>query len=124
MECEAEWSMNKKLVEIDGKEVSRIIPKALPYFWVCRSRAWCTFLLMLRILCAQVTFGEGNTGYAHVIEDEGAFATHFAAEVIGGILDIEPRRWRKPRSNFHRNKNEVLQMKAEWKKWDPFANQG
>jgi hypothetical protein len=67
-----------------------------------------------------VTFGESNTGFAHVIEDEDNFVSYFAAEVIGGILDIEPHRWRKPRPNFHRNKNDVLRLKAEWKKFDPF----
>ena len=126
LECEAEWSMNKKLVEVDGKELSRVVPKALPYFWVSHdtnSVGLSVFShLNTCILCVQVTFGEGNNGYAHVIEEEDSFATYFAAEVIGGILDIEPRRWRKPRPNFHRNKNEVLQMKAEWKKFDPFAN--
>jgi hypothetical protein len=33
----------------------------------------------------------------HVIEDEKAWTPWFGKEIIAGILDIDPSRWRKPR---------------------------
>lgn len=64
LECEAEWSMNKKVVDLKGKNIRKGIPKGLPYFWV--------------------DFGM-DPGYAHVIEDQTMFPKTFA-EVCNNIL--------------------------------------
>lgn len=41
-----------------------------------------------------------------------------AQEVIGGMMDLEPRRWRKLiRENFDDQRKKVLQF-AQW--WKPF----
>lgn len=57
MECETEWAINKKVVDLSSKDVRRAIPKSLPYF--------------------SVDFGMQG-GYAHVIEDEKMFPNNFA----------------------------------------------
>lgn len=57
LECETEWSSNKKLVDLSGKGVRQAVPKGLPYFFV--------------------DFGL-QPGYAHVIEDEKIFPQNFA----------------------------------------------
>lgn len=57
LECEIEWSSNKKLVDLSGKGIRQAVPKGLPYFFV--------------------DFGL-QPGYAHVIEDEKLFPQNFA----------------------------------------------
>jgi hypothetical protein len=57
LECETEWTTNKKLVDLSGKDVRRAVPKGLPYF--------------------SVDFGL-DSGFAHVIEDEKMFPKNFA----------------------------------------------
>ena len=57
LECEGEWAMNKKVVDLKGKNIRKCIPKGLPYFWV--------------------DFGM-DPGFAHVIEDLNLFSRTFA----------------------------------------------
>lgn len=57
MECEAEWSMNKKLIDAKDKCITSSIPKGLSYFWV--------------------SFGPTNDSYGHVIEEEQYFPKDF-----------------------------------------------
>ncbi|VVC34516.1 Hypothetical protein CINCED_3A004607 [Cinara cedri] len=61
LECETEWAINKKVVDLSSKDIRRAIPKSLPYF--------------------AVDFGMQG-GYAHVIEDEKMFPNNFAEVVI------------------------------------------
>lgn len=97
LECETEWSTNKKLVDLSGKDVRRAVPKGLPYFFV--------------------DFGL-QSGYAHVIEDEKIFPRNFAQEIIGGMLDIDHGTWRKERyENFEKQREKVLKLA---KLWEPF----
>lgn len=97
-ESETEWSNNKKLVSLAGKDVRKCIPKGLPYF--------------------AVSFGM-QEGYAHVIEDEQYFPNNFAQEIIGGMLDLHHSKWRKPRrQNFEEQSNRVLQFSKIWKDFD------
>ena len=99
MECETEWSQNKKLVDLKDKGVRRAIPKGLPYFFV--------------------DFGM-CPGYAHVIEDEDYFPQNFAQEIIGGVLDLEQNLWRKPRKeNFDIQRKKVIQFSNCYKDFDP-----
>lgn len=40
-------------------------------------------------------------------------------EILGGMLDLEPRRWRKPmRENFDDQRKKVLQFAHGWKPFD------
>ncbi|XP_070554137.1 CWF19-like protein 2 isoform X2 [Ptychodera flava] len=97
MESESEWAQNKKLVDTRQKDIRRSIPKGLPYF--------------------SVEFGLGG-GFAHVIEDNQTFPHYFGKEVIGGMLDLEPRRWRNPpKQSFEDHRQKVLKF-AEW--WKPY----
>ena len=98
MECDEEWAQNKKLVDTSKKGLRNSVPPGFPYF--------------------SVDFGISG-GYAHVIEDKAKFPHYFGKEIIGGMLDVEPRLWRKPRhENFERQKDKVLQISEWWKPYD------
>ncbi|XP_067322652.1 CWF19-like protein 2 [Anolis sagrei] len=98
MESDEEWSMNKKLIDLSSKDVRKSVPKGLPYF--------------------SVDFGLQG-GFAHVIEDQHKFPIYFGKEIIGGMLDLEPRLWRKGlRENFDDQRKKVLQFAQRWKPFD------
>ncbi|XP_011298323.1 CWF19-like protein 2 [Fopius arisanus] len=98
LECEMEWSTNKKLVDLSKKDVKQSIPKGLPYF--------------------TVDFGD-HGGFAHVIEDEKHFPRNFAQEIIGGMMDLDSSMWRKPRrENFESQRNKVIKFAEKWRKYD------
>ncbi|XP_044297759.1 CWF19-like protein 2 [Varanus komodoensis] len=98
MESDEEWSMNKKLIDLSSKDVRKSVPKGLPYFCV--------------------NFGL-QEGFAHIIEDQHKFPYYFGKEVIGGMLDLEPRLWRKGlRENFEDQRKKVLHFAQRWKPYD------
>ncbi|KAJ7320143.1 hypothetical protein JRQ81_019654 [Phrynocephalus forsythii] len=98
MESDEEWSMNKKLIDLSSKDVRKSVPKGLPYFCV--------------------DFGLQG-GFAHVIEDHNKFPYYFGKEIIGGMLDLEPRLWRKRlRESFEDQRKKVLQFAERWKPYD------
>ncbi|KAK0095363.1 hypothetical protein PV326_008558 [Microctonus aethiopoides] len=102
LECETEWSINKKIVDLKHRDVRQVIPKGLPYF--------------------AVNFGN-HGGFAHVIEDEKMFKRNFAQEIIGGMLDLDSNMWRKPpRENFDHQKQKVLLFADKWKNYDITSN--
>ncbi|WVN88878.1 uncharacterized protein L203_104093 [Cryptococcus depauperatus CBS 7841] len=102
MSSEGEWTQHKKLIDFSTRPggFRRMMVPNLPYFMV----QWDY---------------KGEKGYGHVIEgvsesgtgggDEGEgdvagagaaeneFPRYFAQEVIGNILGLESRKWRKPR---------------------------
>ncbi|KAF9496556.1 hypothetical protein BDN71DRAFT_1446054 [Pleurotus eryngii] len=116
---EAEWSQHKKLIDFSARPggFRRAMVPNLPYFMV------------------QFDY-KGEKGYGHVIEgegegveneddyDEGAkgggeFSRYFAGEIIGNILEVEPRKWRRPRRiDFRGNKERVAQIKQKYDKFD------
>ncbi|BGP03951.1 Complexed with Cdc5 protein Cwf19 [Rhodotorula toruloides ATCC 204091] len=98
---ESEWSQHKKLITFTpARPFRRSLVPNLPYFAV------------------QFDY-KGEKGYGHVIEgvddapdrdldgeerrgdlgDKGGgeFPRYFAQEIIGNLLSLEPRKWRKPR---------------------------
>ncbi|XP_048837351.1 CWF19-like protein 2 [Brienomyrus brachyistius] len=98
LESDEEWAMNKKLVDLSSRDVRHAVPKGLPFF--------------------SVDFGLQG-GFAHVIENEQKFPHYFGKEILGGMLDLEPRRWRKPmRENFDDQRKKVLQFAQRWKPFD------
>ncbi|XP_053972926.1 CWF19-like protein 2 [Hylaeus volcanicus] len=98
LECETEWSMNKKIIDLEHKDVRRSVPNGLSYF--------------------MVEF-ETDKGYAHVIEDEQMFPNNFAEEVIGGMLDLDHDVWRKPKKEtFDQQRQKVLKFLEIWKNYD------
>ncbi|XP_060068862.1 CWF19-like protein 2 [Ylistrum balloti] len=97
-ESETEWSQNIKVVDLSQKNIRRAIPKGFPFF--------------------SVDFGLQG-GFAHVIEDENVFPKYFGKEIIGGMLDVEPRIWRKnQKENFDDQRKKVLQFSEWWKPYD------
>lgn len=95
LECETEWSVNKKIIDLKEKDVRHAVPNGLAYF--------------------AIHFAN-NTGYAHIIEDDRMFPNNFAEEVIGGMLDLDHDLWRKPkRENFDQQREKVLRFCEVWK---------
>ncbi|EDW82274.1 uncharacterized protein Dwil_GK25711 [Drosophila willistoni] len=96
-ESEQEWCINKQLVTLKAqKSLRSSIPKGLPYIWV--------------------HFGM-DTGFAHVIEDQDRFPNNFVQEIIGGMLELNPNAWRKPR----KEQNIIAKVKSladKWKNYD------
>lgn len=73
------FTINKKLVDIKSdKSIRTSIPRGLPYFWI----------------------DFGQTGMAHIIEHQEKFPITFAQEIIGGMLNLDVNRWRKPRKEL------------------------
>ncbi|KAG9010213.1 hypothetical protein FRB94_010912 [Tulasnella sp. JGI-2019a] len=124
MASEAEWSQHKKLIDFSSRPggFRRAMVPNLPYFMV----QWDY---------------RGEKGYGHVIEGsdgapdlngeegEGAmddgdkgggdFPKYFAAEILGNQLDIEPRKWRRPKKMDTRgNKERVTKFKTGYSKYD------
>nr|XP_057935297.1 CWF19-like protein 2 isoform X2 [Doryrhamphus excisus]XP_057935298.1 CWF19-like protein 2 isoform X2 [Doryrhamphus excisus] len=98
MECDEEWAMNKKVVDLSSKDIRKAVPRGLPYF--------------------AVDFGLQG-GFAHVIENEQKFPHYFGKEIVGGMMDLEPRLWRKMiRENFDDQRKKVLQFAQWWKPYD------
>eukprot|EP00116_Pleurobrachia_bachei_P002823 sb/3463085/ len=75
LDCDVEWSQNKKLVDTRKKNLRNCVPQGLPYF--------------------SVEFGLDG-GFAHVIEEERLFKRYFGLEIIGGVLDADVTLWRNP----------------------------
>ena len=97
-ECETEWSDNQKLVKLKDRRISKSIPKGLPYF--------------------HVDFGM-DAGFAHMIEDEGAWNRRFGHEVVGGMIDCEARLMRNPPTEqFQEQKMKVIKMANLFKPFD------
>ncbi|KAG6841263.1 hypothetical protein C0991_000403 [Blastosporella zonata] len=114
---EAEWSQHKKLIDFSARPggFRRAMVPNLPYFMVQFDH-------------------KGEKGYGHVIEGNdtgdgdmleegekggGDFPSYFAGEIIGGVLELEPRRWRRPkRIEVRANKDRVLQFKKKYDKFD------
>ena len=98
LESDEEWAQNAKLIDTRRKGVRSCIPTGLPYFFV--------------------DFGLDG-GYAHVIEDATKFPHYFAKEVVGGLLDVEPRLWLKPpKESLENQKSKALKVSGWWNPYD------
>lgn len=104
---ESEWTQHKKLINFQEREFRRALVPNLPYFAIMWNY-------------------KGNAGYGHVIEgvdkaneeDESeskyhdqsqSFPHYFAAEVIGNVLELEPRLWRRPKKLHRQDKQAVVE---------------
>ncbi|KIO06009.1 hypothetical protein M404DRAFT_139792 [Pisolithus tinctorius Marx 270] len=119
---ETEWSQHKKLIDFSKRPggFRRAMVPNLPYFMVQFDH-------------------KGERGYGHVIEgtgesaaageedglvDEGdkgggEFPRYFAGEIIGNVMDVEPRRWRRPRRvDFRYNMDRRTQFRKKYDKFD------
>jgi len=114
---ETEWSQHKKLIDFSSRPggFRRAMVPNLPYFMVQFDH-------------------KGEKGYGHVIEgnddiegEEGLdtgekssdFPIYFAGEIIGNLLEMEPRHWRRPKKvDFRENKNRVAQFRRNYERFD------
>ena len=97
LESDEEWAQNKKLIDTKAKGVRGSLPTGLPYFFA--------------------EFGQDG-GFGHVIEDTDLFPHYFGREVVGGLLDLSPRLWLKPRrEDFDQQREKVVKL-SEW--WGPY----
>lgn len=98
LESESEWAQNKSIIDLKQKDLRKTIPRNMPYF--------------------TVDFGLDN-GYAHIIENDESFPEYFAKEIIGGILDLDPLTWRRPKKEeFSKQSNKVIEFLKWWKSYD------
>lgn len=98
LESDSEWAQNRKLIDTRRKALKNCVPLGLPYFFVDFNN-------------------EG--GFAHVIEDSSLFPQYFAKEVVGGLIDAEPRLWLKPPyENFEQQKRKTSKLTEMWKPYD------
>ncbi|KDQ12326.1 hypothetical protein BOTBODRAFT_113169 [Botryobasidium botryosum FD-172 SS1] len=119
---ESEWSQHKKVIDFSARPggFRRAMVPNLPYFMV----QWDY---------------KGEKGYGHVIEgvgddagggdgdgavDEGdkgggEFPRYFAAEIIGNVMELEPRKWRRPkRVDLRQNKARADRFNQKYAKHD------
>lgn len=93
LEVADEWSQHRKIVETSRRGFRRCLVPNLAYFHV-----W---------------FGL-EEGYGHVIENRDTFPWYFGRETVGGLLDLSPDRWRRPRI---KSEAEVDGDLKEFKRW-------
>jgi len=92
------WSQHAKIIETKGKGLQRSVAKGFSYFYV--------------------EFGLDD-GYVHVVEDSSKFPWYFGKEVIGGMLELEPSAWLKPKKQgFEADKKRVLDFAKQWTPFD------
>ncbi|GAA5943623.1 CWF19 family protein [Sporobolomyces koalae] len=119
---ESEWSQHKKLITFSsGRPFRRALVPNLPYFMV------------------QFDY-KGENGFGHIIEgvDDaperdldgeerrgevgekggGEFPRYFAQEIIGNLLDLPPKAWRKPKRVDRRDN--ARRIEGFKKKYDQF----
>lgn len=101
--CESEWSMNKKLIQTDGRRIQRFIPKGLSYFWVC--------------------FDDLRNGFGHVIESEDNFSRYFGLEVLSGLRnkDFNPMKL-NDRESFDDQFERCREFKVLYSKFKEMSN--
>lgn len=55
---------------------------------------------------------------SYVSDPEGS-CRYFAGEIIGNVLDLEPRRWMRPRRvDYRHSKDRIQQLKKKYEKYD------
>jgi hypothetical protein len=132
---EAEWSQHKKLIDFAARPggFRRMMVPNLPYFMV-------QFDYKGEKGYGHVIEGSGDAAGDEGELDEGEkgggdfprlgfnlpppkhvliCARYFAGEIIGNLLDLEPRRWRRPRRvDFGRNKERVGSFKKRFDRFD------
>jgi len=132
---EAEWSQHKKLIDFATRPggFRRMMVPNLPYFMV-------QFDHKGEKGYGHVIEGSGDAGGDEEELDEGekgggdfpryarsetplfivlTCARYFAGEIIGNLLELEPRQWRRPRRlDFGRNKERVANLKKRFDRFD------
>lgn len=122
LNSEAEWSTHKKLIDFSKRPggFRRSMVPNLPYFMV--SWDYKGEKGYGHVIEGPVTADDQDDGYGGGEEGEkggGEFPRWFAGEVIGNVMELEPRRWRRPRKiDFGRSKTRVKEFRVRWAKYD------
>lgn len=133
---EGEWSQNKKVIEFSPqKPFRRSMVSQLPYFMVQfdhkGERGYGHVIEGADAGFAEdargPTSGDGgnsNDAFAGNFSSgagaRGKFEPFFAAELIGSLLDLEPRAWRNPKRLRYEPKRAEELQRAFASKWEPF----
>mmetsp|Transcript_16137 Transcript_16137/g.40696 ORF Transcript_16137/g.40696 Transcript_16137/m.40696 type:complete len:348 (+) Transcript_16137:3-1046(+) len=98
-ECENEWeAQNKSIIDTRGvRKLSSKIPKNMPYF--------------------SVEFGLQG-GFAHVIENEGAWSKHFGIDIMAGLLRKDAEILKRERSDIAHERRLCEMFKAGFEQFD------
>jgi hypothetical protein len=91
LESESEWSQHRKLIEIaPGRDIRKCIPPGFAYFSV-------EFVTTDPVPTTTAEHTTAGSGYAHVIEDDREFPRNFGREIIGGMLNLDPEDYLRPK---------------------------
>ncbi|KAE8217851.1 hypothetical protein CF319_g8154 [Tilletia indica] len=117
---EDEWSQNRKLIDFKDRGFRRTMVPQLPYFAV--QWDYKGFQGYGKVI-EGVDANQGEKGGDEFALEEtgtsgGDFPHYFAAEIVGTLLDLEPRRWRKPR-RLHADQA-AARTQAFKKQWHSF----
>ncbi|KAJ3081426.1 hypothetical protein HK102_002350 [Quaeritorhiza haematococci] len=100
LNADEEWSQHKKIIDTSRQGgIRRSMVKNLPYFHI-----WF----------------DPNRGYGHVIEDEESWPSWFGKEILAGMMDIPPDKWRRPRTVNPNSKEGMERLQQFRKAFDPF----
>jgi hypothetical protein len=99
LESDSNWSQHSKVIDTSKRGFRRSLTSNLPYFHV-----WYHL----------------DEGIGHVIEEKEKFPQWFGKEVIAGILDLDPSKWRRPdRYSSRDNGPRIEEFKKKFN-WDEF----
>jgi hypothetical protein len=61
----------------------------------------------------------GTFSIVHPVSDSDGSCRYFAGEIIGNVLDLEPRRWMRPRKiDYRHSKDRIQRLKKKYEKYD------
>ncbi|WWC86011.1 uncharacterized protein L201_000882 [Kwoniella dendrophila CBS 6074] len=136
LSSEGEWTQHKKIIDFSSRSggFRRMMVSNLPYFmcqWDYKGEKGYGHII--EGLSESGTGqgkskdkdgeNEGDVGTAGGKEDE--FPRYFAAEVIGNVLGLEPRKWRKPRKmDYNKNKERARKLGEQFQPFNWTVGQG
>ncbi|KAG0145793.1 hypothetical protein CROQUDRAFT_93383 [Cronartium quercuum f. sp. fusiforme G11] len=131
MTSESEWSQHKKLIDFSARPggFRRSMVSNLPYFMVQwdykGEKGYGHVIEGTSESSGQAGRGEnGEEEMSSIVDEEGKggkFPRYFAAEIIGNILDLEPRKWRKPKrlpNHLHQQRVQRFLQQLGYQKYD------
>ena len=88
-DAEGLWATNKAVINTmkEGSHYKKVPPQLGNFFSL--------FIFHYFLGHVAVEFGGGG-GFAHIVENGERFPPYFMREIIGGLLDLPPSKWRKP----------------------------
>ena len=118
---ESEWSQHAKVIDFAKKGFRGSMISKLPYFMV--QFDYKGFKGYGHVIEGQDTTEQGDNGEVDGVNEVGLggqeFSRWFAQEIVGNLLDLEPRRWRKPRRvDYHADAQRLAKFKASWEEFD------